>query len=327
MKKQSTSVLFFVMLFVAVSAFGRQLTGPAFGFVWSDSDGKLRPLLGMPGNTTVGDVRNTEFAIVQAFSLNGQHFLASTDSSPSVLVINAATSPVSATPIADAPAQPSAIAGSRAGTTAALYYADQQRVLILTGLLATPRVSYTADVSVTGHVSRMAISDDGNLLLYSVAQKGNDAGREALFGWTPGGGYRMLTTSDSISAISFTPTGDALFADAQTNEVFFLLQPKGDAVRTFVADGKNGVSNPVGVAATDNGQIYVANAGSGSILALDSNGLLLRSQHCYCEIGGLFPLKNSLYRLSGRTDGTLYLLETSATGGRVVFVPPYRKNQ
>jgi len=323
MKRRAVPILVASAWLVAVSVFARQLTGPTFSFVWSDSDGKFHPLLGVPGNTTIGDARDTEVTIAQAFSLNGQHFLASSDSDSSVLLIDAAANPVAVAAIGGVPARPSAIAGSRTGTAAALYYSAQQRILILTGLLSTPRISSVVDISTSGEVSRMAVSDDGSFLLYAVPQADHDA----LFGWTPAAGSRLLTTSDSISAIALTPSSDALIADARANEVFSLVDPRRSATRLFLADHRSGVSNPVGIAVADNGQIYVANAGLGTVLALDSSGTLLRSQQCDCEVGGLFPMKNSLYRLSSRTDGTWYLLEASARGGRIVFVPPYRKNK
>jgi hypothetical protein len=100
----------------------------------------------------------------------------------------------------------------------------------------------------------------------------------------------------------------------------------GTATRIFLADDRSGVSNPTSVTVSNTNQIYVADASSGTILAFDSSGRLLRSQNCGCEAAGFFPQKDSLYRLSDRTDRTLYLLEAGAAGDRIVFVPPSRKN-
>jgi hypothetical protein len=300
------------------------LSGPSLGYVWSASDGKIHPLLGMPGNATIGNAQDLGFSISQAVSLNGRHFLASTDANPSVLFINGATNPVSITAISDAPANPSRIAVSRVGTAASLYYEDQQQVLVVTGLPSTPKVSHVLEVSAAGGpLSRMTVNDDGSLVLYSASQGTHDA----LFAWTPVSGYRLLTTTDSIADIALTPGGDSVIADGMTNEIFLIADPKGSAARVFLADDRNGVLNPTTVAVSNAGQIYVVNGGTDTILTLDSAGNLLGSQHCGCEVAGLFPLKDSLYRLSSRTDTTLYLLEAGTNGDRVSFVPPGQENQ
>jgi len=299
------------------------LSGPSLGYVWSGSDGKIHPLLGMPGNATIGGAQDLGFAISQAVSLNGRHFLVSTDDNPSLLFINAALVPASITTISNAPSSPSRIAGSRGGASASLYYEEQQRVLIVSGLPSTPKVSHSIDLSAAGGtLSRMAVSDDGSLLLYSVSQGTHDA----LFAWTPAVGYRLLTTADSISDIALTPGGDAIVADAIAGEIFSITDPRGSAGRLFLADDRSGVLNPTSVAVSNTGQIYIANGGTDTLLTLDSAGILLRVQHCGCELAGLFPLKDSLYRLSNRTDQTLYLLETGTNGDRVSFVPPGLKN-
>jgi DNA-binding beta-propeller fold protein YncE len=193
----------------------------------------------------------------------------------------------------------------------------------VTGLPSSPKVTHTIDVSAGEDLSRMTVSDDGSLVLYSVSQGTHDA----LFAWTALNGSRMLTTGDSISDIALTPAGDAVVADARSNEIFSITDPKGYASRLFLADDRSGVSNPTSVAVSKGGQIYVANGGSDTIVTLDSAGHVLRVQQCGCELAGLFPLKDSLYRLSDRTDSTLYLLEAGVTGDRVLFVPPSRKNQ
>ena len=300
------------------------LAGPGLGSMWSTSDGKLHPLLGIAGNATIGNAEDLGFTFSQVLALDGRHFLASTDANAAVLSINVAAVPASITVVANAPAAPSLAVGSRGGTSAGLYYAAQQRVLIVTGLPSTPNVSYIVDVSSAGQpLSRMAVDDSGSMLLYSVS----DGARDTLYGWTPANGYRLLTTSDSISDIALAVNGDAIVADAKMNEIFSIVNPKGTAARFLLADDRAGVSNPTSVTVSAAGQIYVASATSDTILVLNSDGNLLRTQYCGCEPAGFFLMKDSLYRLSDRTDRTLYLLEAGTTSDRIVFVPPGRNIQ
>jgi hypothetical protein len=233
--------------------------------------------------------------------------------------VNLAASPASIVPIPGAPASPWSVASSRSVTTAALYYPAQQRVLIVTGLPASPKVAQIVDVSsINQDLVRMAVSDDGTLLVYSVAT--ND--RDSLYAWSSTSGHRLVSVADAVSDIAIAPNGNAIVADGKAGEIFSISNPKGSAVRQTLNADKNDLTNPTGVTVSNAGLIYVANAGSHSILTLDSSGRPLRAQSCSCAVTRFFPLKDSLYGLSDRTDSTLYLLEAGAASDRILFVPP-----
>ena len=123
-----------------------------------------------------------------------------------------------------------------------------------------------------------------------------------------------------------TGNGDVIVADAAANEVFSIVDPRGAASRRHLLDNSDGVSTPTGLIVAPTDQIYVTNSGSRSIMTLDGTGRLLRSQHCDCNLSGLYPLRDSVYRLSDRLDETIFLLEAGRTGDRVVFVPALRTN-
>ena len=82
------------------------------------------------------------------------------------------------------------------------------------------------------------------------------------------------------------------------------------------------MSNPTSVAASDDNRIYIAGAADGTILTLDTTGQMLQSVKCNCRLSGLFPLSDSMYRLSSQTDRTIYILKIDASGEHVAFVPP-----
>src|SRR5437868_4075887 len=97
------------------------LSGPVVGYFFSAPDRTIRPLQGIVGSATVGNPVNVGFSISQALTLDGRHFLVSSDSSPSLLNLNLETAPASASalPLAASPAVAAAGAG---GTAAAFYY-------------------------------------------------------------------------------------------------------------------------------------------------------------------------------------------------------------
>jgi hypothetical protein len=308
----------------AAGQFSATLSGPMLGYVWNGGEGRLRPLQGMPGSAIIGEPVDLGLAIAQAFALDGRHFLASTDASTALLFVNMESAPASIAAIEGAPAGFSQAARSRSGSAAALYYMAEQRVLVVTGLPSQPKVTRGIDVSVFGDtLARMAVSDDGNLLIYAATGPQG----HSLYGWTPTSGYRVLTTAAGVSDITLAGNGDAIVADASANEVFSIVDPRGSAVRRPLLDQTDGISNPTGVIVSPTNQIYIANADSETIMILDSTGRLIGTQECGCELSGFYPLQDSVYRLSGRTDGTIFLLETGPAANRVVFVPGLQTNK
>ena len=307
------------------SASARQLaatlSGPSLGYLWSGAEGKLRPLHGILGNATIGDPMDLGFAITRAVALNGRHFLASIDDNPALMLLNMEKVPPTLTAVADAPETFSRIVGSRRGSAAALYDAGHQRVVIVTGLPSSPGIAHTIDVPVFGDMlTRMAVSDEGDLLVYSLSA----TTRDLIYGWTPASGSRELTTAEGVSDIALAANGDAIVADPKANEIFSILDPRGSAARQLLLDAEGGVSNPTGVIVSNANQLLLTNAGSQTIMTLDSTGRLLRTERCSCELAGLFPLRDSVYRLSDRTDQTVFLLEAGPSGDRVLFVPMLR---
>src|SRR4029453_8140907 len=105
---------------------------------------------------------------------------------------------------------------------------------------------------------------------------------------------------EAVGGLSVTGNGGAIVADRSANEVFAIWDAGGAAVLQFLAGARDGVSNPAGVAVSANNRIYIANAGSDSVMALDPSGGYLKTQDCGCTIAGLYPVKDSIFRL---TDG------------------------
>jgi hypothetical protein len=220
-------------------------------------------------------------------------------------------------PISGAPAGFSAAVSSRNGSTAAVYYAEQQRVIIVTGLTSQPNVTQVVDLSVFGDtMTQMAVNDNGTLLIYALS----GVEQNSVNAWSPSLGHRQLTIAERVSGMALTSAGQAVVTDAGANEIFTILDPLGLAARRMLLNADNGVSNPTAVVVAPSNQIYVANEDSKSIMTLDSTMHLVRSQHCNCNVAGFYPLRESVFRLSDRTDRTIFLLE-AGRDDRIVFVP------
>jgi DNA-binding beta-propeller fold protein YncE len=315
------------MLLLTGAAAGGQLlgtlSGPVWGYVFDAGTEKLRPLLGIPGSSTLGKSVELAFTPSWTLTLDSRHVVASTAQRPELQVVDLSTAPPSIAAIAGIPAGPTSAAASLHGTSAVFYHADAHALRIVSGLPQSPAAN-SIDLSLDGPVTRMAISDDGRLLVYSVAENGG----ETLYSWTASStSARFLMSIEAVGGLSVTGNGGAIVADRSANEVFAIWDAGGAAVRQFLAGARDGVSNPAGVAVSTNNRIYIANADSSSVMALDPSGGYLKTQNCACNVSGLYPLKDSVFRLTDRFDRAIFLLDASSAEERLLFVPKPENSQ
>ena len=308
---------------LASAAVGAQLSGglsgPVLGYVVDGHEGRLRPLLGILGSATVGAPVDAGFALSQVWILDATHVMAATDASPEVLVLDLDASSESRAVISGVPGNPSDAVTSLQGMSAAFYYADAHEIRIVTGLPQRPVVSHSFNLSQPGRLTHIAVSNDGALLVYSVAENDGDA----LYGWSASSEtVRLLMSANAISAVAITASGAAIVADGGTNEVFAIWDAGGAAVRQFLAGEQDGVSNPVGFAVSAGNRIFIANAGTDTVIGLDANGRNLNTMECNCALSGVAPLRDSVFRLRDRIHRTIFLLDASSAEERILFVPP-----
>jgi hypothetical protein len=289
------------------------LSGPVVGYVFDRNAGNLRPVKGILGSATVGAPVETGFAISQALTLDASHVIVSRDAELLALSLDAGQ--ISPLAIPGLPANPTRAAASVQATAAAFYYADANEVRIVTGLPQEPR--YTGLLQVDRPLTRMAVNNDGTLLVYATDEPDGNV----LYSWTASSGSaRFVTSATSVSGIAITRNGDAVVTDRDANEVFAIWDAAGGAIRRPLADVSQGVASPIGVVSSEN-RILVANTGS-TATVLDATGRFLKTLHCDCTISGVYPLRNSVFRLTDGVDQTLYLLDASSAEERILFVPP-----
>ena len=297
-----------------------KLSGPIVGYVWSVADHALHPIQGVFGNATIGGPVDAGFELTQALPLDERHFLGSTTDEAFLVVISAATLPFTKSVVAGAPANPSLAARSAKGSVAVLYYSAEQKIRIVTQLTSTPILAESIDV-LPGlrEITRMAVSDDGRLVIYAASQPDQDV----LYSWTSASSHRLVTLLQRVSGIALLENSDTVVVDSKENAVYYIADPTRSASRVLLADDRNGVSNPTGVAVVNGDRIYVTNASARTVLVLTPSGQVLRSLPCNCEPAGLYPFGDSVYRLSERADQTINLLKVGATSDRIVFVPAF----
>ncbi|HEX5000692.1 MAG TPA: hypothetical protein VFY29_20885 [Terriglobia bacterium] len=294
------------------------LSGPIIGYVFNSADGSLRPLRGAVGSATVGPPVNLGFSIKHALDLDGRRFVASTESSPNLVAIRMESGEPQILSLS-VPRERYLLASAAAGGNAAAFYAPGGALSIISALkTASPRIqSVDLDVSGDGAVTHIAISDDGNLLVYAVRYEKS----ESLYMWAGSDApARLIGVANSVGGIAITREGAAIVADRGASEVFAINDVRNSAVRQFWADAREGVTDPSSVAVSARNVVYVANVHS--VLTLDSGGRLVRASTCNCVPSGFHAMEDSLFRLTDGVDRTMYLMDTSGVVERFVFVPP-----
>ncbi|HEX5108596.1 MAG TPA: hypothetical protein VFV95_09130 [Vicinamibacterales bacterium] len=307
---------------IAPAAAGQLITrvsGPVIGYVWYSQQHQLRPLQGVLGSATVGDPVDLGVEISDALELGPSRLLL-TSSGPALLAVDLSTDPPSVGRVAGASFVPALATSSRGGSAAALYDRATRTIAIVTGLPESPRVAHRVGVlQLNAPVTTMAVSDDGSTLVYAVS--GGELA--SLFSWNPTSGVRALVDTSAVSALALLAGNGVAVANPRDNEVFLVSGLGGSTRRRTLAGPGQGISNPVGLAAASNGaRIHVANGGSSNVTTFEVTGRLVGNRRCNCEISGLKLVGESLYRLTGQLDRTLFLFDARSAESRILFVPP-----
>ncbi len=204
---------------------------------------------------------------------------------------------------------------SPGGRVAALHYKDRNRIQVLSGLPASPKVVEELFLSPGALPSALAVGDDETVL----------AGVGSSVYWvTRSGEVPVLTSLQKVSAITMPSARMALVADAAANQIHRLQNITSGLETDILAGPAQGISAPVAVAiSSDNRHAFVANAKSGMIAILDLQGKApVKKMACGCKLTGLERLEGEdVFRLTEPSNRPMWVLEASAKETRVVFVP------
>jgi len=298
--------------------------GPVLGFVTGAKGTTVRPLLGVPGASSVGDalvlderVRNLQVSPKQ------DYLLALRNEDQSVVLFDLAAGTLSARVLAF-PGVADVISISPSGSAAAIYDSDARQIHTIGGLPRKPGQVRTFSASrILGHVASLSVTDDGALVL--VRSEGSDdeqtrvelsvIGESGLSWRVPTedaavafvAGRRDLLIADNLtkSVYLVTDIGRSyarlpLFSPSDDGEIFSAAATSADASRVFVT--------------TQSGAVAIMDVGTGQLAWLS----------CECRPTTLEPLKGtSLFRLTEGSDTEpIIALDASSSEPRFVLTPP-----
>ena len=289
--------------------------GPVAGYVFDSAAQALRPVLGIPGASVLGDPVNLGIGLTTAVvspRLDSVVAVA-TDGTFHFFTLQGGTAgevPVTAATV------PERVAFSPAGTAVALYAAG--RIQVLTGLPSAPVAGNSFDLSSVlaipaghGHqplTGSFAVSDDGADVLVSAGSGVH------LFG--AGSPHQLVAARGA--AVAFAPGGhDAVIAGVGVT----MVKDVGGAATQEAIAANGAVPATVAVAfSADSSKIYLASAVGQGVSAFDLNAGTHSLIPCNCTPVGISGMGN-LFRLNEAGSAPLWLLDTTATGPRIVFVP------
>lgn len=299
------------------------MSGSGLGFVFDPQARGLRPVLGVPGASTLGKTVALNVDLAEAIVAPARdHALAITRGSELVEVRQLSTAPA-VRPVFHATSFVDAIRLSPMGGEAILYRRAANTYQLLANLPGAPVAGEEFDLPLHGSLTAMALADGCRAALAGFSD--GESGAIYLLG--SNGQAALISSVRHPSSITFlSHSHDALVVDGAADKIYLLRNVTGNVATLLIADKRDGVNGPVAAEASRDGKrIFVANARSKTILSVE----LADDSHvlypCHFVPTTLSHLKgNALYRITEpSTKGPMWLFDGDAAQPRTVFVPAY----
>ena len=292
------------------------ITGPVLGFVPETSSSSVRPILGIPDASLLGEPLGfgSEIKMV-AISPKQDYGVAIRKEDAQFVFIpfrdNLEMMPIFGTATAD-----SLIAISPTGSAVAELNSDSRRVRFMAG-------SAEFDVSmVPGRITQLAISDDAAVaLLRSTAEDG-----DSLWVADASNAPRQIAL-DRPGAFAFFPKRRDVAAIEESNKsVVVIRNVDAEATRIPLFAANETIAAVSSIATSDDARrVFVADSDTGIIAVVDTETGMASYVSCSCRPTGLFRLKGtSVFRLDDPSQEAIWILD--ATGEpRTILIPPASK--
>jgi hypothetical protein len=320
-----------IIAILSIGAFGGPLLlraepqfigGPILGFIPDAGGTAIRPVLGIPGASVLGERLELDVDIRGAvISPRQDYAIASRLADAQAVVIDVGADPPAVTPVTGVHPGVELIAVSPSGSVAAVYDHPSGTVQVIGGLPHNAAVVAEFDTSIiSGRAAGLAISDDGTLALMKVVES-DDAGLWVL-GSSNGPGRISL---DRPSAAAFFPNrDDAVVTDDAARSAFLMMDigHAGTLVPLVSAADRIEAFSSVSVS-EDGRRVFLADAGSGIIATVDVETRTSNFASCQCRPTGLYRLSgNSIFRLTEPSGDPITILDASSSDPRIAIIPP-----
>jgi hypothetical protein len=204
-------------------------------------------------------------------------------------------------------------------TTSLIYLPGGSAGLLVQGILSNPTAT---PVSLSAGNFAAAVADSGSILIAVSAASGASSIQFLASGT---GSFQPVSVLGKLGGMAFLPGADtALIADASANTVVEATHLSGPISLTPLAAAGDGVSQPMAVAISADGQLAaIANNNGSSVIRLDLTGKSAPIKTiCHCSPTELVPLAgNFAFRLNEPGSGTVWAFDGNGPLPRVIFIP------
>jgi len=266
-KTRIVTISLLCVLLPAVPALaGSGLAGPIPGLIFDSATKALRPVLGVPGASHLGDAlaSSLDWATVAP---SGRSAVGLADGQMCLLRLG--TDGVRWISLAEQSVPPLRVAWSADSGTVALYWKETGVVQLWRDLNSTPRAGTQVDLSgLQGEVSSLAVVNNGDTVVIGLTSSPASGVYVSAAGEAP----RLQIPLPDPVAILPAPGGRNLFvADRSTKQVIEIIDFETAAVVTPLTEQEDcQISDPVGLALSPDGRkLFVADSAARKITVLD----------------------------------------------------------
>jgi hypothetical protein len=285
--------------------------GPQLGYVWDPTIKALRPILGIPGSSQLGQPVTTAGLYVTgaASAASAIGLLQETDGSIDSIALPSGT-----------PVRISGVTAA-AGTTILFAPSGQNAILLAPG-----STSVTLLIALNGSPLAQVLTAPSTILTAAVSDTAQVA---VAYGSGPrtvslltGGGAQLLSLA-SVGGLSFLPKADDLLtADSSSGTVTLIRHTStAPAQQTFTSST---IQSPIAIGASQDGNYaLVANGGDTSVVRLDLSGASAPLRiACTCQPTQLSAFSgNAVFALTAPGVSTSWMVDASAATPQTLFIP------
>jgi hypothetical protein len=292
---------------LAVTGWAADLAGPVSGYLFHANSHSLRPVLGIPGASILGQPLDLGFETALVAVAPRQDYLLAAGTDGQLRLLRLDPRGAGTTAVETPHGAPDQIIFSPRGTAA--LFVKGRTVDVVTGAPGAATVARTLDLSSIAGAA-LAVSDDGAVTLA--------LGTDGVYAAGASAEWARLAPG---TAAAFAPgSHDAVVADRTARTVsIFTAVTEGGASRQ-VAGPDEGITAPVAVAFAGEGKVLAANGDNGTVTVLDTAAGTRAALNCACTPTGLTSF-GGLFRLNEPGEGPLWLVDARAPEAALVFIP------
>jgi hypothetical protein len=283
--------------------------GPQLGYFWNASDQSLRPILGIPGASQIGQsvVPAGAYVTGSASSAANVAVLQEPDGTLDVMTLPAGQ-PMHVKTATTGGAQ---IRFSPSGKSALVFTPGTSSVSLLTALTSAPSVTTIASPSA---IQDAALADSGSIAIAS----GTNIQLLSAAGTTT-----TLGTVGTLGGLAFATADDLLFADSSANTLTLVrsasTKPSPSLVQTASL-----LMSPSALGVSPNGQwVLIANSAEASTVRIDLSAQTVPLRiACACTPALAVPVSGTAtFRITAATAGPIWAVDAGVATPRSFFIP------